>query len=48
MLANLLTSILRVSSCTFGIGNGLAWYGPLHVLSFITIILGREDMYSHS
>ena len=27
MFTNLFTSVLRVSSCTFGIGNGLAWYG---------------------
>ena len=26
MLTNLLTSVYRVSSCIFGIGNGLAWY----------------------
>ena len=24
---NLLTSVFRVSLCTFGIGNSLAWYG---------------------
>ena len=27
MFTYLLTSVLRVSSCTFGIGNGFAWYG---------------------
>ena len=26
MFINLLTSVLRVSACTFGIGNGFAWY----------------------
>ena len=26
MFTNLSTSVFRVSSCTFGIGNGLAWY----------------------
>ena len=27
MFTNLLTSILRVSSCIFGIGNSFAWSG---------------------
>ena len=27
MFTNPLTSVFRVSSCTFGFGNGLAWYG---------------------
>ena len=26
MIINVIASIFRVSSCTFGIGNGLAWY----------------------
>ena len=27
LLTNLLSSVLSVYSCTFGIENGLAWYG---------------------
>ena len=27
MFTNLLNFVIRVSSCTFGMGNGLTWYG---------------------